>query len=298
MVWLEWMVMAVGVLAAAVVGLTAYGASRWALGTRALLARLEAAREPPLQTRYSERELDGLPAPVQRYFRAALTDGQAIVSAVSVQHTGSFNMSQTGGEQWKPFSSQQRVVTQRPGFVWNAKIAVLPGLPVHVHDAYVAGAGILRPALMGLFTLIDLQGGGDIAQGQLLRFFGEAAWYPTALLPSQGVRWESVDEHSARAQLVDGAVTVSLLFRFNRDDLIESARAESRGRLIGKRMTRAAWEGKVWNYTRRDGMRVPLDGEVAWLLPEGRKPYWRGTITSMAYELAPGDTGAHGSRNR
>ena len=28
------------------------------------------------------REIEGLPAPVQRYFRAVLTDGQAIVSAV------------------------------------------------------------------------------------------------------------------------------------------------------------------------------------------------------------------------
>jgi hypothetical protein len=29
---------------------------------------------------------------------------------------------------------------------------------------------------------------------------------------------------------------------------------------------------------------VPLTGEVAWLLPEGRKTYWRGTITSLRHE--------------
>jgi hypothetical protein len=33
-------------------------------------------------------------------------------------------------------------------------------------------------------------------------------------------------------------------------------------------------------------MRVPLDGEVAWLLPEGAKPYWRGHITEISYEAA------------
>lgn len=33
-------------------------------------------------------------------------------------------------------------------------------------------------------------------------------------------------------------------------------------------------------------MRVPLDGEVAWLLPEGAKPYWRGRITKLRYEFA------------
>ena len=33
-------------------------------------------------------------------------------------------------------------------------------------------------------------------------------------------------------------------------------------------------------------MRVPLDGEVAWMPSEGAKPYWRGGITEIAYEFA------------
>lgn len=33
-------------------------------------------------------------------------------------------------------------------------------------------------------------------------------------------------------------------------------------------------------------MRVPLDAEVAWLLPEGAKPYWRGRIIKLSYEFA------------
>jgi hypothetical protein len=27
--------------------------------------------------------------------------------------------------------------------------------------------------------------------------------------------------------------------------------------------------------------------EVAWLTPQDRYPYWRGTITALAYEFAP-----------
>jgi hypothetical protein len=30
---------------------------------------------------------------------------------------------------------------------------------------------------------------------------------------------------------------------------------------------------------------VPLDGEVEWLLPEGKKPYWRGHIDEIDHEL-------------
>ena len=46
------------------------------------------------------------------------------------------------------------------------------------------------------------------------------------------------------------------------------------------------WEGRMSNYQERHGMRVPLTGEAAWLTPDGRKPYWRGTIVSVVYELA------------
>ena len=33
-------------------------------------------------------------------------------------------------------------------------------------------------------------------------------------------------------------------------------------------------------------MRVPLTGEAAWLQPQGRKPYWRGSVASLAHEFA------------
>ena len=161
-----------------------------------------------------------------------------------------------------------------------------PGVPVRVRDAYVAGEGILRAAVFGLFPVANLRDSGELAKGELMRFLAEAAWYPTALLPSQGVRWEAVDEHSARATLTDGAVTVSLLFRFNVDNLIASVRAEARGRMVGANITSMPWEGQFWNYGVRDGMRVPLEGEVAWIHPEGAKPYWRGRITRLDYEFA------------
>lgn len=272
-----------GTLAVVVAGLALHGATRWAARTRTLLAQLEATRLAPTPVRYDVRELEGLPAPVQRYFRAVLEAGQPLVAAVSVEHAGRFNLSESG-EQWKPFTSRQRVVTRRPGFVWDGSVMMVPGVPVRVHDAYIAGAGLLHPAILGLFTLLDWHGGGEVAQGELMRFFAEAAWYPTALLPSQGVRWQAVDERSAKASLTDGPLTLELLFHFDDAGLIESVLAEARGRTVGKTIVMTPWEGRWSNYQTHDGLRVPMTGEVAWLTAEGRKPYWRGTITALHYE--------------
>ena len=269
------------VVAAAVL----YGEFHWKSGTRELRDRLEAARLPIEPKVFDRHELERVPAPVQRYFRAVLADGQPIVAAVSVAHTGTFNMSEAA-EQWKPFTSNQRVVTRRPGFDWDGRVAMMPGLPVYVHDAYVAGEGILHAAVLGLVPMADLRGTGEVAHGELMRFFAEAAWYPTALLPSQGVLWEGVDNHSARARLKDGDFALTLLFHFNEDGLIDTVRAEARGRTVGGTVVPTPWHGRFWNYAMRDGMRVPLDGEVAWLLAEGAKPYWRGRITQLSYTFA------------
>ena len=285
MTWIMGIAVAFGVLAASVLGPAAYGKSRWAKATQALRVRLQAARLPPTVTRYDSGALDGLPAPVQRYFRAVLKDGQRIISAATVEHTGTFNVSQTG-EQWKPFTSQQWVVTRRPGFIWNARMAVMPGVAVYVHDAYLAGEGILNPAVLGLYSLSDQQRSDTLDRGELIRFFAESAWYPTALLPSQGVHWDPLDDRSAKATFVDGKISLTMLFNFDGAGLIESARVEARGAVVGKAIVMTPWEGRWSDYQEREGMRVPLTGEAAWLPPEGRKPYWRGTITSLAYEFA------------
>ena len=286
MVGFKWALLVFALIGLVFVLLSVFGAARWSRATEALHARMDAARSPPAVTRYDPRELEGLPAPAQRYFRHVLTEGQPMIAAVTVQHEGSFNTGEQQ-DQWRPFTSRQRVVTRRPGFVWDGKVQMLPGLPVRVHDAYVAGEGILHPAILGLFTLVDLRGTGEVAEGELMRWFAEAVWYPTALLPSQGVRWQAVDDQSANATLVDGPGALTLLFRFDDAGLIESFRAEARGGMVGKAMVQVPWEGRFSNHQPRDGMLVPLAGEVAWMRPQGRKVYFKGAVTQLSYEFAP-----------
>jgi hypothetical protein len=291
MTWLLWLGLVLCLVAVAAVGLSAYGSKQWTDSMRALTRRLEAARiEAKVRSaspaRFESRELEGLPAPVQRYFRAVLKEGQPIVSALTIDMAGTFNMSATA-EQWKPFTSRQRVVTRRPGFLWDARMSMPPGLAVRVVDSYIAGNGLLHAAMLGLFTVAKISGRGEIARGEFMRFFAEAAWYPTALLPSQGVRWEAVDEHSANASIVDGPLTLTLLFGFNDAGFIDSVRAEARGGMVGNKVVMMPWECSMSGYEVRDGMTVPIIGEAAWVRPEGRKPYFHGTIKSLTYEFAP-----------
>jgi hypothetical protein len=266
-------------------GVLVYGALRWQNKTNDLRAKLEAGRLVIAPTTYDAREIEDLPPPVRRYFRAVLKEGQPMITAARFAHAGEFNMGETKAN-WRPFTSTQLDTTQRPGFDWDGRISMGPGMNVFVHDAYIGGEGILHAELLGLVTLADIRGTPEVAQGELLRYLAEAAWYPTALLPSQGVRWEAVDETTAVATLTDGATTASLEFHFDAEGLITSGRAASRPRTVNGTIVSMPWQGRFWSYEVRNGMRIPLEGEVAWQLPEGPYPYWRGHVTNIAYEFA------------
>ncbi len=293
MTWLLWLGVGGVVLVALALGLRAAGAIRWAQLVRAHTSALNAGnlgvqQRLPMPARFDARELEGLPAPVQRYLRAVLTDGQPIIAAAAIDMAGRMNLSATA-EQWKPFTSRQRVVTRHPGFLWDAQVAMFPGVPAHVEDSYIAGQGRLVAKLLGLFTVAELQGVGEIARGEFMRYFAESPWYPTALLPSQGVQWQAVDDASASATLVDGPITLTLLFQFSAAGLIASVRAESRGAGLGKDgvMVMLPWDCSLSDYQPQDGMLIPMAGEAAWMRPEGRKAYFVGHVKTLRYEFLP-----------
>ena len=87
--WWKVIVVVLVVLAFVITVAILYGTNRWQSDTRELHAKMEAARVLITPKSYDPHELEGLPAPVQRYFRAVLKEGQPLVAAVSVEHNGS-----------------------------------------------------------------------------------------------------------------------------------------------------------------------------------------------------------------
>jgi hypothetical protein len=288
-----WLGIALGVLVVVAIGLRGVGTARWAALVRTHTSLLVsgsvgAQGRLPSPARYDAKELEGLPAPVQRYFRTVLTDGQPIIAGAKIEMTGTINMSATA-EQWKPFTSRQRVVTRRLGFLWDAQVDMFPCVPAHVEDSYIAGNGSLYAKLFGLFTVANSHGDAEIARGEFMRYFAESPWYPTALLPSQGMRWDAVDDASANATIVDGPITLTLLFRFNDAGLIASVHAQARGAGVGKdgHMLMLPWDCGLSDYRRQDGMLIPMAGEAAWVRPEGRKAYFVGHVQKLRYAFLP-----------
>ena len=263
-----------------------YAHDRWQSDTDKLRVKLTNGQLSIQPKTYNSKEIEGLPEPVQRFFKAVLQDGQAIVTKVELSQQGQFHMNETE-DKWHKFTATQLVTTQRLGFDWDAKIEMIPFVNVFVHDTYLLEEGYLQASVLGLFTVAKMYNTPELNQGELLRFFAEAVWYPTALLPSQGVVWEAIDLHSSRATLTDAKTTASVVFQFDAEGLITSMRAEARCyRVVGDKSTFMPWVGNFREYSVHNGMRIPLEAEVGWEHPEGLRLYFIGKTTKINYEFA------------
>src|SRR5205085_5598411 len=99
------------------------------------------------------------------------------------------------------------------GFLWDAKVRVAPLVHVRVRDAYIAGQGQGAVSLLSAFEMSAESGGSELNAGELYRYLAEAVWYPTALLPREGLIWHAIDHDKALATLTHANTTVSIEFR-------------------------------------------------------------------------------------
>ncbi len=226
--------------------------------------------------------LDDLPPPVQRYFHNVLRDEQPLIETVRIEQSGTFRGDVAG--EWRPFTATQHVAVRPPGFVWDASIQMMPVIPVRVLDAYRIGRGLLQARVGGVLTVMDAEPSPELDEGELLRYLAEAPLYPTALLPAMGVTWTPVDDHSARATLMDQGTTATLVFHFNERNEIARVEGERSFTTDDGTSDYRPWVGYWRNYEERGGMLVPTEGEVAWVHPDaGEVSYWRGRMDAIVY---------------
>jgi hypothetical protein len=269
-------------LAAAVAAVAVYRRrSRWFHEVSALVGQLieEAA---PVEGTVDLAEVETLPEPVKRFFHHVLEDGLPMISQAYLVQKGGFRV-RPDAERWQALYARQAFSTVPRAFVWDAKIGALPGVWVRVCDAYREGGGVMKAALAALVSMADARGDDRLDQAALMRYLAEAVWFPTALLPSQGVRWEKIDDRRAKATITDSGHTVSLDFTFNDIGEVVSVYTPGRFREVDGAYVPTAWEGRFSDYSELDGCRFPTEAEVAWHPPEGRFPYWKATITEMRY---------------
>jgi hypothetical protein len=271
----------VGAAAAATIGVVAW--RRTTARRLDLLADATGSRGPHVAPSVRDADLAALPAPVARYFALVFPEGQRRIAMARIRWEGEMRLGPDAS--WSPFDAEQHFTVAPPGFVWDAAVRMMPLVPVRGRNSYIAGQGKMLGRLGGVATVVSEGGTPEMAESALVRWLGEAAWFPAALLPGEGVTWEAVDDSTARATVTDGAVHVSGEFHFGSTGEMTRMTA-MRYRDVDGESVLTPFEGRYGSFERREGVMIPTTAEVAWLLPEGRFAYWRGGPIEVSYDGA------------
>ena len=130
--------------------------------------------------RFDHHETDDLPAPVQRYFQAAVSQGSPLLRTVRITMTGHIKIGR-----WIPFRAEETLTPHR-GFVWAARAGgIITG-----SDRYIDGDGAMDWSILGLLPVMRATG-PDVSRSAAERAAAEAIWVPTSLLPRFGAAWSA-----------------------------------------------------------------------------------------------------------
>lgn len=208
-----------GVLAfllAVTVGITAWlGKDKFAEQSQAAFLRLEAAVPPPGELP-PPRDLASLPLVVRAFLSRVLPAHGRRVSLVRLEQSGRIKVAEEAG--WDDFRARQLVSTHPPQMIWAGQAEYLPAVPLMILQGWVGGRSELESSLWGYVSTFRRKG-RELQEYLMLRWLGEALWYPGALLGEQ-VRWEEAPDlpggmKQARVFLKMGSVTVGGRFIFD-----------------------------------------------------------------------------------
>lgn len=227
----------------------------------------------------SPADYGSVPQPVRRYFEAIGIDGQPMIQFVRLKQEGQFR---TGVDQdWMPIEAVQYFSTEPPGFVWFAKATMASVVPIWVRDRLMHGHGHMLIKPLGLITAGDAAG-SEMDQGSMARYLSETPWFPTALLPGEHLRWEAIDDESARAVLRIGDREVSGVFHVNNAGEIDRFEAPRYG-TFGDAYRLESWGGFYRDYQSRGGIRIPTYVQPVWHLDSGDYTYAKLRVTEIDY---------------
>ena len=220
---------------------------------------------------YNPTQIEDLPTPVKRYFNYSLNEGQKYISYLRLKHGGKFRTQPN--QKWMTIKGEEYFTAEKPGFVWFGKVPL-----VSAKDSYYNGEGNLKIKLLSTIKLADAKG-KEFDQGEIIRWLAEAPLFPTALLPSEKIKWEPIDNNSSKAILTDKNITVEGIFHFNEQgQIIEfNAKRYKDGDAFED------WGGYYRDYREIDGIKIPFSIEVVWHLEAGDFSYAKFNIEEIEY---------------
>lgn len=242
-------------------GLSAFGFGRWRHART--VARIEGAlAAAPVPVMRSD-----LPPEVAAYAHRAL-NGQPPARLLHFEQTAKMELRTGAG--WRNLTARQTIAATAAGFIWNARQG-----PVSVIDSLADGRGLLEVRLLRSFRLARAAG-PDIDRAEAMRYLAELPWCPDAILVNAALQWRVLAPDRWQVTLGGAEVT----FTLEQGD-ITRMNAKDRPALEAGQTVLRDWVGVFTDYKVIGGRRIPVQGEVGYMIDGAFAPYFIGRMTGL-----------------
>jgi len=234
-------------------------------------ARSESKKGP-----IEEKDLEGLPEPVEKFLRYTQIIGKERIQTVRLRMKGKIRLKPK--QKWMALKAEEYYSIDPPSFVWLGRIFPFPPLSVAARDRYCSGKGSMKIKLLSLFTAAD-EKGIDMDEAALVRYVNEMMWFPTAYL-NDNIKWEPVDSRTAKVTIADQGLEVSAVCHFNeRGEMVDFV-AE---RYNSESGNKEEWHTPIHEYSEFDGLMIPCKGEALYRRDSGDFSYIRLELIDLSY---------------
>lgn len=211
----------------------------------------------------TEAALQRLPPPVQRYLRFSGAVGQKRPSNFRAHWKGRIRGAAT--DPWMDFVAAQvntYGATQDRLFFMDA---VMKGLPVDVYHRFVGDSATARVKVLSLVSMVNMKG-PQMNHAETVTLFNDIALIAPAWLADPAIRYEAIDERSARAFFTRGSESISAVLEVAPSGMLVNFVSDDRS-MAGKdgtTFTRVRWTTPLKEERKYGPYRLGSRGEARW----------------------------------
>ncbi|WP_421807351.1 DUF6920 family protein [Flagellimonas sp.] len=266
------------ILFAIILGYSSFNFKQKIKTERIILFENSASKNKEIVT---ENTLVDLPQIVQKWLTNSGSVGKQKVSNIHLVQELQLKLKPEQTE-WNKGTAEQYFTVDPPAFNWSITTEMNPLLSAVGRDKFVGGEGEMTIKLLSLIPVANAKNEEKINQASLQRYLAEIVWFPSASL-SQYIKWEAIDDYSAKATMEYKGTKGSGVFHFDKNGNFE--------KFVAMRFKDAKdTEPTEWMVTAirseaLNGIKIPVECEASWILENGKWTWLNLKITHIAYDV-------------
>ncbi|NLK52242.1 MAG: hypothetical protein GX295_07335 [Syntrophomonadaceae bacterium] len=226
----------------------------------------------------TEETIKDLPVPVQRWLKNSGVIGKEKIHTVYLKQKG-FMKLKPDQKDWIKSEADEYFTIDQPVFIWRVKTSMM-GLPVVGRDLFRDGQGKMQIKLAGIIPVVNVANNPKLNESALQRYLGEIIWFPTAAVSSY-IKWEPVNDYSAKATMSYGGTTGSAVFYFNEQGELTKFVALRYKDITDEKPTE--WVATVKGTETLNDLKLPTKLEASWVLDNGEFTWYKFEISDVEY---------------